>query len=284
MLELPAGSSQPQTLPLNGLSAPQGVAIDSAGDVFVADDGSNRVLELPAGSSRQRTLPFTGLSGPEGVAVDPAGDVFVTDYYNNRALELPAGSSQQQTLPLSGLSRPEGVAVDSAGDVFVADSANGRVVELSPSVPSGALLVAPASGPAGTSIGVASMTPCPLGGAFGSTGATYALYSPTGTLVQTATATLDGSGDWSGALTIPANAVNGTTYFVGASVHGRRRGRGGKLLRGDVRGRSGKQRYPRPSGTHWACGARWSARSTRDQRHERRQWGHRRSGCRGAEG
>lgn len=34
-------------------------------------------------------------------------------------------------------------------------------------------------------MGVASLAPCPLGGAFGST---YALYSPTGTLVQTATA------------------------------------------------------------------------------------------------
>jgi hypothetical protein len=100
--------------------------------------------------------------------------------------------------------------------VFAADSTNDRVVELSPSVPSGALLVAPGSGPAGTSIGVASVTPCPLGGAFGSTRATYALYSPAGALVQTATATLDGSGDWSGTLTIPTNADNGATYFVGA--------------------------------------------------------------------
>jgi hypothetical protein len=108
------------------------------------------------------------------------------------------------------------VTVDSAGDVFVADSENDRVVGLSPSVPSGALLVAPGSGPAGTSIGVTSVTPCPLGGAFGSTRATYALYSPTGTLVQTATATLDGSGDWSGTLTIPTNASNGTAYLVGA--------------------------------------------------------------------
>jgi streptogramin lyase len=215
VIELPARSSQ-QTLPITGLTDLAGLAADSVGDVFLTDDVGDTVLELPAGSSQQQTLPFTGLSAPKGVAVDRAGDVFVADAGNSRVLELPAGSFQQQTLPFTGLSEPEGVAVDAAGDVFVTDVLNNRVVELSPSVPSGALLVAPGSGPAGTSIGLASITPCPLGGTFGSTGATYGLYSPAGMLLQTATATLDKSGDWSGTLTVPTNAANGTPYFVGA--------------------------------------------------------------------
>ena len=73
-----------QTLPFSGLSFPMGVTVDAAGDVFVVDQGNNRVLELAAGSSTPQTLPFTGLAGPKFVAVDATGDVFVTDAQNNR--------------------------------------------------------------------------------------------------------------------------------------------------------------------------------------------------------
>ncbi|MBV9337502.1 MAG: hypothetical protein JO243_16580 [Solirubrobacterales bacterium] len=258
VLELPAGGGSQQTV-LSGLSFPEGLAVDLKGDVFVADSGNNRVVELPAGggapqtvpgsglhpeelavdalgdlfitdgtshvfelssNGTQQTLPFAGLKFPGGVAVDAAGDVFVVDGGNNRVVELPAGGTQQ-TLPVTGLSLPleGGVAFDSAGDLFVTDGNNGRVVELSPSVPSGALIVSPGSGPAGSSVGVASLTPCPLAGPFGSTSATLALYSPSGTLIQSGNAPLDGSGDWSGTLTIPAAATNGTTFFVGARCH-----------------------------------------------------------------
>jgi hypothetical protein len=95
------------------------------------------------------------------------GDVFVADTHNNRVVELPAGGSQQ-TLPFSGLDAPYGVAVDLAGDVFVADTFNRRVVQLSPSLTTGSFVLSPGSGPAGSSIGLASVTPCKLGsgGAF----------------------------------------------------------------------------------------------------------------------
>jgi hypothetical protein len=63
-----------QTLPFTGLSVPQGVAVDQAGDVFAADSGNNRALELPAGSNQPAVLPFTGLSFPTGVAVDQAAN------------------------------------------------------------------------------------------------------------------------------------------------------------------------------------------------------------------
>ena len=216
VVELPAGGSQ-QTLPFTGLASPTSVAVDAAGDVFVVDAGNNRVVELPAGGSQQ-TLPFTGLASPTSVAVDAAGDVFVVDAGNNRVVELPAGGSQQ-TLPFTGLASPTSVAVDAAGDVFVAEAGNSGVVRLSPAVPSGSLALSRGLGPAGSGIGVSSLTPCPLGGAFGSTGATLALYSPTGALLQTANATLDESGDWSGTLSVPASAADGTTYFVGAGCH-----------------------------------------------------------------
>ncbi len=125
------------TLPTSGLSYPIGVAVDSAGDVFIADPNNFRVLELSktaTGYGPQTTLPFSSLDSPYGVAVDGAGDVFVADSVNNRVLELPktaTGYGPQETLPTSGLSSPLGVAVDSAGDVFIADPNNFRVLELS---------------------------------------------------------------------------------------------------------------------------------------------------------
>ena len=79
-------------LPFTGLYALNslnGVAVDGAGTVYVADYQNNRVLKLAAGASTQDVLPFTGLNGPEGVAVNSAGNLYVTD--GNRVLKLPAG-------------------------------------------------------------------------------------------------------------------------------------------------------------------------------------------------
>ncbi len=67
------------TLPFTGLNKPGDVAVDTAGDLYVADYGNSRVLRLAAGSSFPMVLPFTGLNKPQGVAVDAAGDLFVTD-------------------------------------------------------------------------------------------------------------------------------------------------------------------------------------------------------------
>src|SRR5271157_1898403 len=116
-----------------GLSYPWGVAVDRAGDVFIADAYNNRVVKVPAGGGAQTTVPASGLSGPFGVAVDGAGDVFIADSNNNRVVEVPwtgTGYGAQTTVG-SGLNSPYGVAVDGAGDVFTADSGNNRVVEVS---------------------------------------------------------------------------------------------------------------------------------------------------------
>ncbi len=131
------------TVPASGLSHPDGVAVDGAGDIFIADSGNNRVVEVPAGGGTQTTVN-TGsytLNSPFGVAVDGAGDVFVADSGNNRVVEVPAGGGAQTTVSASGLYHPYGVAVDGAGDVFIADTENNRVVEV------------PAGGGAQTTVG-----------------------------------------------------------------------------------------------------------------------------------
>jgi NHL repeat len=88
VVELTQGSTTQTVLPLTGLSDPEGVAVDSEGNVFVTDSENNLVLELPRDAAAPIALPFVGLSRPEGVAVDPQGDVFVVDSGNERALEF----------------------------------------------------------------------------------------------------------------------------------------------------------------------------------------------------
>jgi serine/threonine protein kinase, bacterial len=129
VVELSPASSTPTVLPFSGLYQPQGLAVDSAGTVYVADF-NNRVVKLTAGSNNQTVLPFTGLNYPEGVAVDGQGSVYVADRGNNRVLKLAAGSNTQTVLPFTGLKNPDGVAVDPAGNVFVTDTDNNRVLML----------------------------------------------------------------------------------------------------------------------------------------------------------
>ena len=59
-----------QTTIGSGLYYPYGVAIDGAGDVFIADFDNHRVVEVPAGGGPQTTVPASGLNSPTGVAVE----------------------------------------------------------------------------------------------------------------------------------------------------------------------------------------------------------------------
>ena len=94
----PAAPAWPTVLPFTDLNEPWGVAVDTAGNVYITEaaeagvnnTGNNRVLKLPAGSNTPVELPFTGLTSPGGVAVDSAGNVYVADWSNNRVLKLPA--------------------------------------------------------------------------------------------------------------------------------------------------------------------------------------------------
>jgi sugar lactone lactonase YvrE len=107
-------------LPFTGLTYPSSAAVDAAGNVYLTDNGNDRVLKLAAGSNEQTVLPFTGIKHPDAVAVDTAGNVYVTDR-NPRVVKLAAGSNDQSVLPFTGLSHVQGVAVDTAGNVYVTD-------------------------------------------------------------------------------------------------------------------------------------------------------------------
>jgi Abnormal spindle-like microcephaly-assoc'd, ASPM-SPD-2-Hydin len=128
-----------QTTVTSGLTSPLSIAVDGAGDLFIAEgnSGSGEVLEVPAGCTTAscQTTVGSGFVLPEGVAVDGAGDVFITDYGQNSLFEVPSGGAQA-TLA-SGLSSLGGVAVDRTGDIFIAagGDSNGQVMELQRSQP-----------------------------------------------------------------------------------------------------------------------------------------------------
>jgi hypothetical protein len=142
--KLPAGSNTPAAVQFNGLKCgereiplggPMAVAVDSHGNLFVADGAcQGRVVTLPAGSSTASVLPFVGLNQIGGVAVDGSGNVYVTDGAmtgDGRVQQLAAGSSRPSTLPFPGLKAPQSVAVDSTGNVYVTDDAKKQILKLS---------------------------------------------------------------------------------------------------------------------------------------------------------
>ncbi len=114
----------------NCFTDPSGVAVDSYGNLYVADSSEKSVTEILAGTGAQVTL-LSGLGGPNGVAVDSYGNVFVADTVNNDVVEIPFNGSAAitlgPTLYASSLDAPYGVAVDAAGSLYVADSKNSRI-------------------------------------------------------------------------------------------------------------------------------------------------------------
>ena len=113
---------------VSGVVAPIGIAIDAAGNRYIADYASANVTEVSAGGTVS-TISST-LLHPNAIAVDSSGtNVYVSDAGNDRVLEIPVAGGSQTTLG-SGLSEPDGVAVDSTGNVYIADFNNHRVLKI----------------------------------------------------------------------------------------------------------------------------------------------------------
>ena len=138
---------------------PQGVAVDGAGNLFIADSLNERIRKVDSAGVIS-TVAGTGVFGfggdggpavdarlfsPQGVAVDGAGNLFIADSGNHRIRKVDAAGTIT-TIAGSGetrfsggfsgdggpadeaqLSDPFGVAVDGAGNLYIADSGNHRI-------------------------------------------------------------------------------------------------------------------------------------------------------------
>jgi sugar lactone lactonase YvrE len=129
---LAPGASGSQRVPFSSIDFGLSGAADDAGNVYVTDDGDNRLGRVqkitPEGT--QTELPFTGLAQDPNLAVAADGTVYVADGGNNRVLRLAPDAPTPEVLPFVGLADPRFVSVDGAGDVVVSDRNNSRVVQL----------------------------------------------------------------------------------------------------------------------------------------------------------
>jgi sugar lactone lactonase YvrE len=139
------------------LDTPSGVAVDAAGNLFIADQGNHRILKVEAPAGLMTTVAGTGEYGfagdggpatsaqlefPAGIAVDPAGNLFIADQLNQRIRKVGAATGWITTVAGTGqygfagdggpatsarLNFPARVGVDQAGNLFIADQLNHRI-------------------------------------------------------------------------------------------------------------------------------------------------------------
>jgi sugar lactone lactonase YvrE len=146
------------------LFAPQGLAIDTAGNLFIADSGNNRIRRIDAASQIITTVAGNGtpaysgdgslalaasLSNPKWVSVDAAGNLFIGDVGNFRVRRVDATSGIITTFAGDGiqaftgdggpassasLGLPAGMycARDGSGRIFISDTGSNRIRAVTP--------------------------------------------------------------------------------------------------------------------------------------------------------
>jgi hypothetical protein len=141
------------------LNYPTAVAVDSAGNVYIADTNNHRIREIKSGtistvagdgeqfySGDGGLATAAGLDSPNGVAVDRAFNIYIGDTHNQRVrlvtfttgiittyagIGVKTYTADGVAANTSGLARPRGLAIAPNGTLLIADSDNDRVRSVS---------------------------------------------------------------------------------------------------------------------------------------------------------
>jgi sugar lactone lactonase YvrE len=131
----------------NGPYSPTDIALDGAGNMYIADPGDRSIKVFTAGASGA-AIPKAVIAGsntgllPWGIALDAAGNIYVanigsdpnTGLTGNKITVFAAGASGNATPTATiaggntGLDEPVGIAVDGAGNIYVANQRGGITV------------------------------------------------------------------------------------------------------------------------------------------------------------
>ena len=137
------------------LNAPQGMYIDTAGDIYIADTQNNAVRYVSAAAGVITTLAGNGTPGsngdygiptqaqlnqPTAVAVDSSGNLYICDSANNVIRQVSNGvitpylgnyipGFSGDTTGVISLNNPTDIYFDSSGNLWIADYGNGRIRE-----------------------------------------------------------------------------------------------------------------------------------------------------------
>jgi sugar lactone lactonase YvrE len=124
----------------------EGVAVDAAGNLFLADTGKRQVRRVSPDSSVSLVLGPPELSAPSGLAADGAGQLFIADSQNHRVLRVGLDGSLTPVAgtgfagcsgdggpaPHAQLNEPWGLAFDPTGCLSIADAGNHRIRQVAP--------------------------------------------------------------------------------------------------------------------------------------------------------
>ncbi len=106
------------------LNSPQGIAIDASNNVYVADNGANKVFKFASNGTLLSTSTAASLNGALGIVVDTDGSQWVTNNGNATISHLTATGADAAGSPFNASANPFDIALNGNG-IWAADFANG---------------------------------------------------------------------------------------------------------------------------------------------------------------